>query len=101
MNETGPIYGVELIKSLPLGGGSMKQAMPSRADLEQVRKISERTAAGYEVLLDHYQSILEHCPSVHLRKCHNCGNVSYHADNVTPHVLCKACGDQDTRAVKE
>lgn len=53
--ELGPVYGVELIKTLPIGGGLMIQAMPSRDDLEQVRKLNERTAAGYECLLAHYR----------------------------------------------
>jgi hypothetical protein len=48
----GPIYGVRLIRDLPMGG--MRQAMPSRSDLEQVKAINERTVAGYEVLLSHY-----------------------------------------------
>ena len=32
--------------------------MPSRDDLEHVRKYSERTVAGYEVLLQHYREQL-------------------------------------------
>lgn len=50
MNGLGPIYGVPLIDELPLSGG-MFQAMPSRDDLLQVKKISQRTVAGYEVSL--------------------------------------------------
>ena len=53
--DSGPCYGVRLIDTLPLGSGSMKQAMPTRRDLDAVREISERTVAGYEVLLDHYR----------------------------------------------
>lgn len=52
--ERGPIYGVKLINSLPLGKGGLTQAMPSEADLLAVYKNCERTAAGYEVLLRHY-----------------------------------------------
>lgn len=66
MSEKGPVYGIELITELPLGVGGMVQAMPSRNDLEQVCKINERTAAGYEVLLSHYQRLkkeLEVCES--------------------------------------
>lgn len=37
---------------------------------------------------------------LHERKCWECGNVAQHADNVTPEVLCKKCGSQDTRATK-
>ena len=33
----------------------------------------------------------------HIRKCHDCGNVAEHEDNITPWVLCKKCGSQDTR----
>jgi|GEM_PF-5219544 len=54
-SERGPIYGVELIDSLPLDGGKMRQALPSRGDLDRVREISGRTVAGYEVLCEHYQ----------------------------------------------
>lgn len=55
--ETGPIYGVPLIQSLPLGkNGGMLQQMPSRADLSSVRKVCERVAAAYEVLLSHYRA---------------------------------------------
>ena len=56
--EVGPVYGVKLIDSMPLNGGTMYQAMPSRADLEQVRKVNERVAAGFEVLLGHYRELL-------------------------------------------
>ena len=31
------------------------------------------------------------------RKCHDCGNVADHEDNITPWVCCKKCGSQDTR----
>ena len=55
--DSGPVYGVRLIRELPIGG--MFQAMPSRRDLEQVREISERTVAGYEVLLQHYREQCE------------------------------------------
>ena len=57
--NTGPIYNVPLINSLPLCSAApdgMRQAMPNRADLERVNKLSARTAAGYEVLLAHYLS---------------------------------------------
>lgn len=52
-HEFGPIYGAKLsIESLPVGG--MLQAMPTRADLEQVAEVNERVAAAFEVLLWHY-----------------------------------------------
>lgn len=50
--SVGPIYGVKLIDTLPVGG--MLQQMPQRGDLEQVAKINQRTAAAYEVLLAHF-----------------------------------------------
>lgn len=55
----GPVYGVELIDTLPLGKGGFFQEMPSEADLRDVMKRSrcgERVAAGYEVLLNHYRT---------------------------------------------
>jgi hypothetical protein len=55
--EFGPIYGVKLVKSLPIAGSGMFQAMPSRKELEQVRQVSQRLAAGYELLLwNHLQA---------------------------------------------
>ena len=61
LEHYGPVYGVPLRHSLPLTGQAcgMIQALPSRSDLEQVRKVSERTAAGYEVLLSHYNEQIE------------------------------------------
>jgi hypothetical protein len=38
-------------------------------------------------------------PTAHKRKCRDCGNVAWHADNVTPYVICRKCGSQDTRKV--
>jgi len=52
--ERGPVYDVQLIESLPLGGGGMMQAMPNREDLMACGKRFQRVAAGYEVLLHHY-----------------------------------------------
>jgi hypothetical protein len=56
--DSGPVYGVRLIGSLPIGTGQMLQAMPTRSDLIQAQKVSERTVAGYEVLLSHYRELL-------------------------------------------
>lgn len=66
----GPCYGVELLDKLPLGGGGMKQALPTRSDLERVREISERTAAGYEVLLDHYYDRRDEVDSLKAQVAH-------------------------------
>ena len=55
-DKKGPIYSVRLIDALPLSGGMM-QAMASRSDLEQVRKVNERVAAAYEVLLWHFHRL--------------------------------------------
>jgi len=57
--ELGPVYDVPLIRSLPLTDGGMTQAMPSRRDLNRAYEMSQRTAAGYEVLLAHYHDLTE------------------------------------------
>lgn len=63
--ETGPIWGVPLIDTLPidtlpLGDAGWRQAMPSRDDLEDcILKDCDRVAAGYEVLLAHYHKVCE------------------------------------------
>ena len=54
VSEYGPIYGVKLIGSLPIGDGAWSQAMPTREDLIKSRKFGDRLAAGYEVLLARY-----------------------------------------------
>lgn len=54
--ETGPIYGVDLIDTLPLNGG-IKQQMPSRADLEEIQQINDRVVAGYEVAIAHLAAL--------------------------------------------
>jgi len=58
LTERGPVYGVLLIDTLPIGSGMLQQ-MPSRYDLEMCRKRSERVVAGYEVLLSHYLEAVE------------------------------------------
>lgn len=52
--QKGPVYGVQLIGSLPLGKGGMSQALPSRSDLVAAMDLP-RVVAGYEVLLDHWR----------------------------------------------
>lgn len=53
--ERGPIYGVELLESLPLDGGMLQQ-LPGRDDLESIQDLRNgtRIVAGYEVLMEHY-----------------------------------------------
>ena len=49
--------------------------------------------------IDTVDSILRDAPSVHQRKCRDCGKTHWHADNRTPYVLCPECKSQDTRKV--
>lgn len=60
--ETGPIYGVPLIDTLPLGNTG-RQQMPSRHNLEVCKLLGfsavSRVAEGYEVLLAHYHRVCE------------------------------------------
>lgn len=65
MSEKGPLYGVELVESLPIDPnkpGALRQAMPSRLDLRAIlnsQRCSDRTAAGYEILLRHWRAQAE------------------------------------------
>jgi len=43
--------------------------------------------------------LMSDMPTVHKRKCRDCGSVSWHADNITPYVLCPKCKSQDTGRV--
>lgn len=53
-SETGPVYGVQLLESVPIGLTSFYQRCPNRKELEEVKKISEPTVAAFEVLTGHY-----------------------------------------------
>lgn len=58
-NELGPIYGVKLLSTLPIGSGQMTQQMASRQDLQDVLQMSQRVVAAYEILLSHYWRLTE------------------------------------------
>lgn len=61
-SELGPIYGVKLPTTLPIGiggTGSMLQNMASRQDLEDVKEMSYRVVAAYEILSRHYWRLTE------------------------------------------
>lgn len=60
MSEKGPIYGVELLDTLPLDGGGMLQQLPSRDDLRGIQNYrqGQRVVAGFEVLTEHYRRTL-------------------------------------------
>ena len=58
-DERGPIYGTELIDSLPIGTSGFRQAMPCRDDLCEVCSRNERVVAGYEILLRHFLNAVE------------------------------------------
>jgi hypothetical protein len=59
VSEVGPVYNVPLIDTLPLNGGVMRQAMPSRSDLLRAIRSDMRLAAGYEVLLAKHHDMVE------------------------------------------
>lgn len=68
MSDKGPIYGVELIDSLPLnrGGSGFRQAMPSAQDLASASENCDcvgckRLVGGYEVLLQHWREAEAEC----------------------------------------
>jgi Zn finger protein HypA/HybF involved in hydrogenase expression len=44
--------------------------------------------------------IFQDVPSLHERRCWDCHEIHWHADNITPYVLCPDCKSQDTRPVR-
>lgn len=74
MQETGPVYNVPLIDTLPLDGG-MFQAMPSRDDLLECNRRHARVVAGYECLLAHYQRCLKMLGRDDPVQCAACGAI--------------------------
>jgi len=65
--QIGPVYSCVLLSQLPMTyrgksnqGIELIQAMPGREELKQVRKISERTVAAYEVLTSHHHAMRSH-----------------------------------------
>ena len=92
MTEKGPIYGVELIDTLPIGTGSMLQQMPDREDLQATRKFSDRTAAGYEVLLSHWRAQSELCDRLlKALLCPTCGGSGRMNTVACTQVKCDQC----------
>jgi hypothetical protein len=90
--EVGPVYDVELIDSLPLGdGGGMRQAMPSRKDLERALGLrysypqATRVVAGYEVLLNHYHRLVAEVAELKGEKAE--GEDSAEADTPSPAII--------------
>lgn len=54
--DRGPCYGVPLLDWLPIGSGTMRQALPSSSDLAFANdRVNSRVSGGYEVLLDHWR----------------------------------------------
>lgn len=44
---------------------------------------------------------LEAAPDLHWRRCRDCERESLHVEAITPWVLCRQCGSQDTRRMRE
>lgn len=40
-------------------------------------------------------------PTLHQRRCWDCGKTHWHATDRAPYVLCPDCKSQDTRKIKE
>ena len=103
--ERGPIYGTELIESLPLGTGGFCQAMPSMADLKLTRKYCERVSAGYEVLLRHFQEVVEERDTLKQRLAcvvRNCQHIDDTKPRDEPGPMCgPTWGKQEIREAAE
>ena len=52
-----------------------------------------------EAEIERLQSIIN--AKLHQRRCHDCGDVDWHADERTPKGPCDKCRSWDTRRVKE
>lgn len=64
---------------------------------QQILERTEELVVAITELARALAAIKVDVPSLHQRKCHECGEVHWHADNVAPYVLCPNCGSQDTR----
>jgi len=56
--------------------------------------------ADIEQLQSHADAIRRDVSTLHVRQCHNCNKVHWHADDRMSYALCPECGSQDTRKVK-
>lgn len=56
--------------------------------------------AEVDCLQQRLAELREALPSLHVRRCHDCGHESYHVDNVVPWVTCRMCSSKDTRRLK-
>ena len=57
--------------------------------------------AEYAELKGLIKELLLAIPECCWRKCWNCGRKQIHREAVTPGVLCRFCGSQDTRLLKK
>jgi hypothetical protein len=94
----------------------LREQEKARADIADTRAEALATEVedlkrSLEVSRDELTQIQHDIPTLHLRRCWACmtgkrGNdspifaVHWHADSVTPWVLCPVCGSQDTRKIK-
>ena len=80
------------------------------ARVEALHKDLEEVTQALEASWDELRNIQHDIPTLHLRRCRDCMHeslpnspptfaVHWHADSVTPWVLCPVCGSQDTRKI--
>lgn len=73
---------------------SINQVIKAQDELESLTAENAKLRGTLKELL------LAH-PDCHWRKCWGCGKKQIHREAVTPGVLCRFCGSQDTRLLKQ
>lgn len=93
-----PGFTPEQVQAMVRDACDMEQCARSARDLLPI--YARDCACHIKALASELEAILE-MPHINKRKCHDCGNVAWHEDNVTPYVNCRKCGSQDTRLIRE
>jgi hypothetical protein len=84
---------VALEAELTTAGAVLQEVLP----IGKVKHIGLRKIAAGVAELAKIKTDLK---GLHKRRCWDCGNTHWHAQDRTPGVLCPECGSQDTRRVK-
>ena len=84
------------------------QTKPLRAKIENLKEQLEvesetvtNLQAENKLSRETLKELVLATPGCCWRKCWNCGKSQIHRDSVTPGVLCRFCGSQDTRLLEK
>jgi len=70
-------------------------------EVDKLHKEINRLTAENKARDELIKELVSANPNCCWRKCWGCGKIQIHQDDIVPGVLCRFCGSQDTRLLKE